>query len=349
MKNSILALILIFSFSSIADTLTSVDTNLLEMEKRVIDIYKNNVSSVVNVANIKVADSFFYGKVDVPQGSGTGFIWDTDGHIITNYHVVQGGNSFIVTFHNDKKQYKAIVVGTAPKKDIAVIKLIKPPKSLKAISVGSSESLMVGQLALAIGNPFGFDHSISRGIISALGRKMDGIGGVKIHDMIQTDAAINQGNSGGPLLNSSGDLIGMNTMIVSSSHSSAGLGFAVPVDSIKRIAPQLIKFGKVIRPGLGVGILDTQVRQRYLGEKGAALSFVDPNGPAGLAGLKGMLRDRYGRIYLGDVIIQIDGKEVNTRDDVYQALEKYKVGDTMKIKYIRDGKTQTTQIKLKAI
>ena len=179
-------------------------SDLLETEKRVIETYKKAVPSVVNVANIKHADSFFYGKVEVPQGTGTGFVWDKGGHIITNFHVIQGGNSFLITFNNDKKQYKASVVGVAPKYDIAVLKLNKIPNNLAPIKIGSSKDLQVGQMALALGNPYGFDHSISKGIISALGRKIDGIGGVKIHDMIQTDTAINQGNSGGPLLNSSG-------------------------------------------------------------------------------------------------------------------------------------------------
>ncbi|MEX1099323.1 MAG: trypsin-like peptidase domain-containing protein, partial [Bacteriovoracaceae bacterium] len=192
-------------------------SGLLEEEKRIINVYHSVVGSVVNVSNIRVANNFFYGEVEVPQGSGSGFVWDENGHIVTNYHVVQGGNNFLVTFHDDSKQYKAEVVGVAPKKDIAVLKLKDKPKSLKPVSAGSSKDLLVGQSALALGNPFGLDHSISRGIISALGRKIQGIGGVKIHDMIQTDAAINQGNSGGPLLNSQGQVIGMNTMIFSTS------------------------------------------------------------------------------------------------------------------------------------
>jgi S1-C subfamily serine protease len=322
---------------------------LLAMEKRIIDIYEKNVSSVVNVANIKVANNYFYGEVEVPQGAGTGFIWDKEGHIVTNFHVVQGGDSFLVTFHNDKKQYKAKVVGVAPKSDIAVIKLITPPKSLKPINVGSSQDLKVGQLSLAIGNPFGFDHSISRGIISALGRKMDGVGGVKIHDMIQTDASINQGNSGGPLLDSSGKLIGMNTMIVSRSGSSAGLGFAVSVDTIKRISPQLITHGKVIRPGLGIGVLEENVRKRYIGNKGVALSFVDPDGAAGKVGLEGMMRDKYGRIYIGDVILKVNNSEVNTRNDIYHELNKNKIGDTIDIEYLRKGVKKVVKVVLKAL
>ena len=324
-------------------------SDLLESEKRVINVYQAVVGSVVNVSNIRLADNFFYGTVEVPQGSGSGFIWDDKGHIVTNFHVVQGGDNFVVTFHDDKKQYRAQVVGVAPKKDIAVLKLVEMPKKLKPVSVGSSKDLLVGQSAMALGNPFGLDHSISRGIISALGRKIQGIGGVKIHDMIQTDAAINQGNSGGPLLNSKGEVIGMNTMIFSTSGSSSGLGFAVPVDTIKRYVPQLIKHGKIIRPGLGVGILEEQVASRYVGDKGAAISFVDPEGAAAKAGLRGMMRDSFGRIYIGDVITKIGDKKVSSLDDIYHALDEFKIGDEVDIEFLREGKKKKTQVKLQAI
>jgi S1-C subfamily serine protease len=208
---------------------------------------------------------------------------------------------------------------------------------------------MVGQMTLALGNPFGLDHSISRGIISALGRKIQGIGGVKIHDMIQTDAAINRGNSGGPLLNSKGELIGMNTMIFSTTGSSAGLGFAVPVDTISRFVPQLIEHGKIIRPGLGIGILEDEVAQRYLGDKGAAISYIDPDGAAALAGLKGMMRDEFGRIYLGDIITKIGKTEVTSLDDIYHALDDHKIGDDVKVEYLRDGKKRSAQVTLQAL
>ena len=324
-------------------------SDLLEAEKRVINIYHNSVNSVVNVSNIRVSDSFFYGKTEVPQGSGTGWIWDKEGHIVTNFHVVQGGDSFVVTFHNDKKQYKAKVVGVAPRKDIAVIKLDELPKDLTPIKVGTSKKLMVGQTVLALGNPFGLDHSISKGIISALGRKIQGIGGVKINDMIQTDAAINQGNSGGPLINSLGQVIGMNTMIFSTTGSNSGLGFAVPVDTIKRYVPQLIEHGKVIRPGLGIGILEEQIRDRYVGKTGAAISFVDPDGAAAKAGLRGMSRDNYGRIYIGDVITKIEGKAVNNLDDIYQMLEKFEIGETIEVEFVRDDETKKTKVTLQAL
>lgn len=327
-----------------------IEDLLLDVEKKIIKTYREVVPSVVNVSNIRVADNFFYGRVEVPQGAGSGFVWDKDGHIVTNFHVVQGGDSFVVTFHNDPKQYKAKVVGVAPNKDVAVLKLEDKPKNpLIPIRPGSSKNLLVGQFALALGNPFGLDHSISQGIISALGRKIQGIGGVSIQDMIQTDAAINQGNSGGPLLNSSGEVIGMNTMIFSTSGSSAGLGFAVPIDTINRIVPQLIEHGKVIRPGLGIGILDENLREQYVGEKGAVISFIDEKGAAARAGLKGIEKDRYGRIYLGDIILKIDDKEVNSRDDVYHALDNKEIGDTITVTYRRGDKVKTTKVKLQQL
>ncbi|MBY0518665.1 MAG: trypsin-like peptidase domain-containing protein [Bacteriovoracaceae bacterium] len=325
-------------------------SQLLEVEQKTISLYKEVLPSVVNVSNIKVARNFFEGTVEIPQGAGSGFVWDKSGHIVTNFHVVHGGNDFVVTFHNDPKQYHAKLVGTEPKKDIAVLKLNESPATLSPIKVGSSKSLQVGQMTLAIGSPFGLDHTLTTGIVSALGRKIDGFGGVKIHDMIQTDAAINMGNSGGPLLNSSGQLIGMNTMIFSTSGSSAGLGFAVPVDTVSYIVPQLIKYQRVIRPGLGIGIMPEIARERLgIKSKGVILSFVDEKGAAGKAGLKGMTQDRRGRMYLGDVILSVDGKEVNNLDDIFHVLEGYKIGDVVVLKYQREDKTLEVKVKLQSL
>ncbi len=299
---------------------------------------------------MKLARTFNYGEIEVPQGAGSGFVWNEDGHIVTNFHVVQGGTSFIVTFNNDPKQYKATLVGTAPDKDIAVLKLDEKPAKLVPVSIGSSKDLQVGQYAFAIGSPFGLDYSLSTGVISALGRKIDGIGGVKINDMIQTDAAINMGNSGGPLLNSSSNLIGMNTVIFSTSGSSAGLGFAVPVDTIKMVVPQLIKHGKIIRPGLGIGIVPDSMKRRMIqSSKGIIISYVDEKGGAAEAGLKGMTQDQYGRIYIGDVLLSVDGQPVNNLDDIYQVIDKKKIGDLVDVSYRRDGKTFSAKVKLKAL
>ncbi len=323
---------------------------LLEVEQKTIGLYREILPSVVNVSNIKIARHLLYGTVEVPQGAGSGFVWDNQGHIVTNFHVVNGGNEFVITFQNDQKQYSAKLVGSEPKKDIAVLKLKELPAKLVPIKVGESKTLQVGQMTLAIGSPFGLDHTLTTGIVSALGRKIEGFGGVKIHDMIQTDAAINMGNSGGPLLNSNGALIGMNTMIFSTSGSSAGLGFAVPVDTVKMIVPQLIIHGRIIRPGLGIGIVPENMRERLgLSEKGVIISHIDESGAAGKAGLKGMTQDRFGRVYLGDVILSVDNKEVNSLDDIFHVLESYKIGDTVSLKYRRGDKTQVTKVKLQSL
>ena len=343
MKSVLLFCLIFFSVSSWAADLLSVETKTIE-------IYRKVVPSTVNVSNMKLARTFNYGEIEVPQGAGSGFVWNEDGHIVTNFHVVQGGTSFIVTFNNDPKQYKATLVGTAPDKDIAVLKLDEKPAKLIPVSIGSSKDLQVGQYAFAIGSPFGLDYSLSTGVISALGRKIDGIGGVKINDMIQTDAAINMGNSGGPLLNSSSNLIGMNTVIFSTTGSSAGLGFAVPVDTIKMVVPQLIKHGKIIRPGLGIGIVPVSMKRRMIqSSKGIIISYIDEKGGAAEAGLKGMTQDQYGRIYIGDVILSVDGQPVNNMDDIYQVIDKKKIGDLVDIIYRRDGKTLSAKIKLKAL
>ena len=343
MKPVVLFCLIIFSISSWGDALLPVETKTIE-------IYRTVVPSTVNVSNIVLARNFFYGEVEVPQGAGSGFVWDNLGHIVTNFHVVQGGTTFVVTFHNDPKQYKATIVGTAPDKDIAVLKLEEKPAKLIPIPVGTSKDLRVGQHSFAIGSPFGLDYTLTTGVISALGRKIDGIGGVKINDMIQTDAAINMGNSGGPLLNSSSKLIGMNTVIFSTSGSSAGLGFAVPVDTINVIVPQLIKQGKIIRPGLGIGIVPETMKQRMIqSSKGLIISYIDAKGGAAEAGLKGMTQDQYGRIYLGDIILKVEDQDVNNLDDIYQVIEKKKIGDTVDVKYRRNGKSLTAKVKLKAL
>ncbi|OUR98899.1 hypothetical protein A9Q84_05660 [Halobacteriovorax marinus] len=344
-KPKTIILILLLSISSL--TLAN-SRNLLEDEKNTVSIFENTVKSVVNVTNIrKVRGGLFdYDATEVPVGAGTGFVWDKNGHIITNFHVIEGGDSFLVGFHGDKKQYKARLVGKVSNKDVAVLKLLDMPKSLHPIKVGKSKTLKVGQKAMALGNPFGLDHTITSGIISALGRKIMGVGNVKIYGMIQTDASINPGNSGGPLLNSSGQLIGMNTVIFSKSGSSAGIGFAVPVDTITRVVPDLIKNGKVTRPGLGIGPASEYQKEKLGINRGIVVFYVDPKGGAGKAGLQGFTRDQYGRHYLGDIILSIDKKEVNSIDEIYHVLDQYKVGDVVNADILRKGKRSNIKIKL---
>jgi S1-C subfamily serine protease len=344
---SILSL-LTFSIASSASTFSEDQKRFLADEKNTISTFKDRVGAVVNVSNLKVARRSFFDMtaVDVPVGAGSGFVWNKDGYIVTNYHVVQGGDKFHITFHKDKTQYKAKLVGAEPKKDIAVLKLEKMPKNLTNVEVGTSKDLLVGQKSMAIGSPFGLDHTITSGIISSLGRKIKGIGGVKIHGMIQTDSSINPGNSGGPLLDSSGKLIGMNTAIYSSSGSSSGIGFAVPVDTISKIVPQLIKHGKVIRPSLGIEILSNYERLSFGIDKGIVVTIVYDKSGAAKAGLEGISRDRYGRYYLGDIITHINDTEVNDYEQIYHALDKFKIGDVVEVRYIREDKVKRTKVKL---
>jgi S1-C subfamily serine protease len=322
---------------------------LLESEKNTIGIFEKNVRSVVNVSNMRIARTgwwFHSEEMEVPAGAGSGFVWDDKGHIVTNYHVIANGDSFVVSFHKDKETYEAEVVGTYPQKDIAVLKLKKKPKKLFPITPGNSKNLQVGQKALAIGNPFGLDHTMTSGIISATDRKIRGVANVTIHGMIQTDCSINPGNSGGPLYDSGGNVIGMNTMIYSPSGSSSGVGFSVPVNTIKSIVPQIIKHGKVKRPGLGIGLLEERLKYHFGIEKGIVVKYVDPKSPAASAGLEGMSRDGRGRYLLGDILLKIDGKEVNNYDEIFNVLDNYNVGDEVKITYQRGDKVKKTKLKL---
>lgn len=322
---------------------------MLENERNSINVFQNVVDSVVNVSNMRKARSrFSMDATEVESGTGSGFIWDKDGYVVTNFHVVDDGDSFLITFKDDKKQYRAKLVGADPKKDIAVLKLNESPKMLKPITLGSSKMLQVGQKSLAIGNPLGFDHSLSTGTVSALERSIKGYGGVSINGMIQTDAAINPGNSGGALLDSQGKLIGINTMIFNGggASASAGLGFAIPVDTVKNVVPQLIKFGKVIRPGLGVAVLEDYYAARFGLREGVVIKFVDPKGPSAKAGLRGISRNRFGEYFLGDIITGVDSTPIKSYDDLFSTIDKYKIGDVVKVKYIRDNKEKMVEMKL---
>jgi S1-C subfamily serine protease len=314
---------------------------LTEDERNTIDIVKKTKNSVVFITNIQLIRDFFFNQEQVPRGSGSGFIWDEQGHIVTNYHVIEEGNIFSVTLPN-KEQRQARIVGKEPSKDIAVLLIQGDLKSLSPLKAGSSNNLEVGQKVIAIGNPFGFDYTVTKGIVSALGRRILGAGGVTIRDMIQTDASINPGNSGGPLLNSNGELIGMNTLIVSPSGASSGVGFAVPVDTINKIVPQLIRFGKVTKPGLPFLVLTDEQAQRF----GVDISGVAIVQALAGSGLNGFSRDRRGYSYIGDIITAIDQTKVKSYDDLYSALENYKIGDSVTLTVESEGKARRVQIKL---
>jgi S1-C subfamily serine protease len=282
---------------------------------------------------------------EVPAGSGSGFIWDAQGHIVTNFHVIRGAQALNVTLH-DHRTFQAKVVGVEPRKDIAVLKLEEPVPGLVPIRVNEKAAkLEVGQKTIAIGNPFGLDQTLTTGVISALGRQVDGIGGVTIRDMVQTDAAINPGNSGGPLLDSSGRLIGMNTMIFSRSGASAGIGFAVPDSSIRRVVPQIIEFGKPRQVGLGIQIDPSQRLEQRAGIKGVIVLSVVPGGPSAKAGLQGIARDQRG-IRLGDVIVALNDEPVQDYDDLYNTLDRFNPGDKVQVTFVRDKKRQSVEIVL---
>jgi S1-C subfamily serine protease len=328
-----------------AEPQEQVLAKLTEDERNTIEIVKKNKNSVVYVTNIQLVRDFWYGSEEkMPRGSGSGFVWDDKGHIVTNFHVIEDGVEFLVTLPN-QEQRQAKLVGKEESKDIAVLELQGSPNGLSPITTGSSRDLLVGQKAVAIGNPFGFDYTVTQGIVSALGRKILGAGGVTIPNMIQTDASINPGNSGGPLLNSSGELIGMNTMIVSPSGTSSGVGFAVPVDIIKKTVPELIRYGKVQHPGLGVTFLPDQYARRADVE-GVVVMEVQTGSAAYEAGLRGLSRDRYGRTYINDVITAVDKTAVKSYDDLFSALESYKIGDTVTLTVMRNEKSRSVRIQL---
>lgn len=318
---------------------------LTEDERNTIEVVKRTQNSVVFITNIQLVRDFFFSSEEaVPRGSGSGFVWDDKGHIVTNYHVIEDGDIFNVILPS-QEQRRARLVGKEPNKDIAVLRIEGNLSGLFPVVVGSSRDLQVGQKVIAIGNPFGFDHTVTKGIVSALGRNMPGAGGVTIRDMIQTDASINPGNSGGPLLDSNGRLIGMNTMIISPSGSSSGIGFAVPVDTINKIVPEIIRYGKVLRPGLGVSLMSDPYARR-IGVEGVVILELAGGSEADRAGLKGLSRDRYGRLFVRDVIVGIDATKVKSYDDLYGALDNHKIGDTVTLTVAREGKERKVRFTL---
>ena len=306
-------------------------------EKATIALFKQSSRSVVHITTLAAARDFGFNLVEVPQGTGSGFIWDEKGHIVTNFHVARGADQWKVTLA-DQSTWDAVPIGGWPDVDLAVLRIDAPADRIQPLLVGTSADLEVGQRVFAIGNPFGLDQTLTTGIISGLGRRIPSLTGKDIEGMIQTDAAINPGNSGGPLLDSRGRLIGMNTAIYSPSGTSSGVGFAIPVDTIQRIVPQLLRYGKVVRPVLGVEYLpDAFTRQRGLA--GAVIGTVAPNGPAARAGLEPTRRTRSGVLLLGDLIVAVDGRPVENVEGLFSALELYEPGQTVKLSIVRDPGT----------
>ncbi len=324
--------------------------DLSDAETSTISLFETTSPSVVHVANIGLLRHRWTRDLQqIPRGSGSGFVWDEDGYVVTNAHVVRGGAQFFVTL-TDQTRLEADLVGAAPEYDIAVLKVKQLPEhGLAPLAIGTSEDLRVGQSVFAIGNPFGLDQTLTTGVISGLDREIRADTGHRITDVIQTDAAINPGNSGGPLLDSSGRLIGMNTAIVSPSGGYSGVGFAVPVDTVNRIVPVLIRGEKPSRPGFGIRMIPRDVLAR-LGIQGVGVHEVVPDSQAAKAGLRAVRTDpRSGRQILGDVIVAVDGKPVRHRVDLFDVLADHEIGDTVTVTVVRSGKREDLEIVLQSI
>lgn len=322
--------------------------NLAEDEKSTIELFENSRDSVVFITTRqRVMDAWTRNIFSVPSGTGSGFIWDDIGHIITNLHVVKGASEATVRLA-DGRDYKASLVGASPAHDIAVLKIGIGFQRPAPVPIGTSSDLKVGQKVFAIGNPFGLDWTLTTGIVSALDRSLPGGDGRTIDNLIQTDAAINPGNSGGPLLDSAGRLIGINTAIYSPSGASAGIGFAVPVDTVNRVVPQIISRGKYIRPAMGVTV-DSKLNNRltqFLKVSGVVILSISPGSAADEAGLRGATLTPEGNIIANDIIIAVDGKPVDSVDKLLNRIDSYKVGDTIKITLLRKGEAIEVPITL---
>ena len=323
------------------------DDKLGADEQSTIDVFSKFSRSVVHITSLEThRDRITLDVSEIPQGTGSGFVWDQQGHVITNFHVVAHGDRASVTL-NDGSTYPATIVGRAPDKDLAVLRIDAPAAKLLPLPIGQSAALKVGQKVLAIGNPFGLDQTLTTGVISGLGREIKSMTQRSIFDVIQTDASINPGNSGGPLLDSSGRLIGINTAIYSPSGANAGIGFAVPVDTINAIVPSLIKDGKLVRPGLGINILSDQIAIQQKIE-GVVVLGVAPGGAAEKAGIRGTVPTR-GGWELGDVIVKIDAVEVKRSSDLFRAIDAHKVGDEVELVLELRGQKRTVKVTLQPI
>jgi len=317
-------------------------------ELATIKVFEKASQSVVYITNTAMRRDFWsMNTFEVPQGSGSGFIWNHQGYIVTNFHVVYGADAVQVILE-DQSSYDARIVGVDQDHDLAVLHIRAPRKKLSPITIGSAKNLRVGQRVLAIGNPFGLDHTLTTGVVSALGRTIKSINDRTIEGVIQTDAAINPGNSGGPLLDSTGRVIGVNTQIMSPSGAFSGIGFAVPIDMINRVVPQIIKYGKVIRPGLGISLIADSIAARW-GINGLVIARIQPGSPASRAGLQSIREIRGGRIRLGDIITKMDGESVREFDDLARILDHHKVGDRVTIEIQRNNRRKTISLTLQAI
>lgn len=314
--------------------------NLAEFEQTTITIFNAAAPSVVYIFTENAVSGFF-GARELRQGAGSGFLWDREGHVVTNSHVIEGARRIQVRLDSGEA-IDATFVGGAPDYDLAVVRLRRVPASIQPIPVGSSVNLQVGQTVLAIGNPFGLSRTLTTGVISALDRRLPTATGREVIGAIQTDAAINPGNSGGPLIDSSGRLIGVNTAIISGSGSSAGIGFAVPVDVVNKVVPQLIAKGKFPRPGIGIMVLDEETTAS-LGVVGIVIERVAPGSEAERAGLEGI---DYRRRVLGDVIIAVNGVSTAGMEDFVRTLQTLEIGQTVRLQLQRGDQVREVDVTL---
>ena len=327
--------------------------SVTEDEKNNIAIYEKVADGVVNVTSIAVQMDFFF-NVFPTQGSGSGSVIDTKGHILTNHHVVANAQKLEVTLADGSK-WPAKLIGSDPDNDLAVIKIDAPKEKLKVTPMGDSKNLRIGQKVLAIGNPFGLERTLTTGIISSLGRTIRSEVGTLMEDIIQTDAAINPGNSGGPLLNSGGEIIGINSAIISPSGGSVGIGFAIPVNTARRVVPELISKGYVSYPWIGATV-QTLIPEiaKFLKlnkvERGAMIAEVVKGGPADKAGLRGgNQRVQVGNMIVivgGDIVVKADQHDVKTNDELIRYIREKKPGDTILLKVFRKGKFEEVKVTL---
>ncbi len=322
--------------------------DLAEAEKTNIEIFRQASPSVVFITSLADRIDFWTRDISrIPRGTGSGFVWDAHGHIVTNYHVVEE-SSVIHLRLNDQRSFRAVFVGASPDHDIAVLRMPVVNEMPAILPIGSSHDLEVGQAMYAIGNPFGLDHTLTTGVISALNRSIANENGSNINGLIQTDAAINPGNSGGPLLDSAGRVVGINTAIYSPSGAYAGIGFAVPIDTVNRIVPQLIASGRYQRPKLGITIddrINEQVAQTT-GVQGVVIIGIERGSAAEQAGLRGARIIDGDGLLPGDVILAINEHRIEDTEGLLDTLEKYNIGDQVTLRFLRESKEIEVQITL---